>query len=89
VTLESGFYQTLNWSLGGFLLGDYKGLHAPGDTVSGSFRIDPAGADFPFVGEVVRVDVDAATIAVHFKDLAPGAIDQLDKAIARRFIRRN
>jgi hypothetical protein len=89
VKLEGGLYQTINWSLGGFLLGGYKGLHVPGEIIEGSFRVDPHSPEFAFVAEVVRADIDAKTLAVHFREVAPGAIDQLDKTIARRLIRRN
>ena|SRR5689334_7895756 len=89
VKLGSGLFQTINWSLGGFLLGGYKGLHVPGEFVEGSFQISPQGPEFTFRAEVIRADIDAETLAVHFCELAPGAIEQLDKAFARRMIRRN
>jgi hypothetical protein len=88
VKLGGGLFQTINWSLGGFLLGGYKGLHVPGETIEGSFRIDGHGAEYAFAAEIVRADIDAETLAAHFTELAPGAIDQLDKAIARRLVRR-
>ena len=87
--LEGGLYNTINWSLGGFLLGGYKALHVPGDVVEGTFRIDAHSPEFAFKAEVVRADIDTETMAVHFQELAPGAIDALDRAIARRIIRRD
>jgi hypothetical protein len=89
VKLGTGLYTTINWSLGGFLLGSYKGLHVPGDRIHGSFRIDSGTAEFTFQADIVRADADEGTLAVQFVDLAPGAIDQLDRAIARRIIRRD
>lgn len=88
MTLGEKIYQTINWSLGGFLLGNYEGPYLAGETVAGTFRIEAQGPEFAFVAEVVRTDYEAATMAAHFQELAPGAIDHLDKALARRIIRR-
>lgn len=88
MTLGEDVYRTINWSLGGFLLGNYQGPHLPGETVEGTFRIEAQEPEFAFVAEVVRTDYEAATMAAQFQELAPGAIDYLDKALARRIIRR-
>jgi hypothetical protein len=89
VTLENGRYQTINWSLGGFLLAGYKQFHLPGEVIEGSFSIAIGGAEFDFKAEVVRADTDAGTLALQFTELPSRAVDHLDKALARRIVRRD
>jgi len=77
-------YQTLDWSLGGFRVGDYQG-----DLLAGQeFKLDGIGFN---VEEIYSVIIDCKVVrsfegqlAVSFVELAPQAYDALEALMMRR-----
>ena len=86
VAIDGQDYASDNWSLGGFQL-TAKLPGEPGTLVTGMLRIE--GADgFSFSAAVVRRDEETGVIAFRFHNLSPLAVGKLDRALARRLIRR-
>ena len=88
VTVDGKAYTTLNWSLGGFLLGDWTIPTTAADVLSGMLQVEKDGPRFGFTVEVVRWNSDSSSLAAKFVEIEPGAIDHLDRSLARRFARR-
>ena len=75
-----------NSSIGGFHLTAKLPVEA-GTIVSGILRVD--GADgFPFTAVVVRKDDASDAVGFRFQNLSPLAVSKLDRALARRLVRR-
>ena len=86
VAIDGQDYVSDNRSLGGFHL-TAKLLVEAGTIVSGILRVD--GADgFPFTAVVVRKDDAADAVGFRFQNLSPLAVSRLDRALARRLVRR-
>jgi hypothetical protein len=85
VTFAEGSYETLNWSLGGFLLSggpsDEVGTILPGVLHVGE-------ATFPFTAEVVRRDEEERAVAFHFIEPSPRMVSALDRVVAERLMGR-
>ena len=88
MTVDGKAYTTLNWSLGGFLLGDWTIPTKAAEVLSGMLQAEKDGPRFGFTVEVVRWNSDASSLAAKFVEIEPGAIDHLDRSLARRFARR-
>lgn len=84
VTLGETEHVARNWSLSGVLLELGEKVLEAGSEVTGFFRVDDGTRRYDFTAEVVRVDDPPGTTSLHFTQLAPGAVDELDKALARR-----
>ena len=84
VTIGEKQQVVRNWSLSGVLLelGDW--VVEAGSEVTGSFRVDDGARSYDFTAEVVRIDDPPGTASLHFTQLPHGAVDDLDKALARR-----
>ncbi len=82
-------YETLNWSLGGFLVKGFTGHFTPGSTFSGTLDLGEGVAQLGFEGQVVRCgEPEAGHLAVQFVSLGANGIDILDRYIARRMFGR-
>ena len=86
VAIDGQDFASDNWSLGGFQL-TAKLPSEPGTLVTGVMRVDGAEG-LPFSAAVVRRDEAAGVIAFRFHNLSPLVIGKLDRALARRLIRR-
>ena len=86
VAIDGQDYASDNWSLGGFQL-TAKLPVEPGALVTGTLRIEGAEG-FSFSAAVVRRDEATGIIAFRFHDLSPLAVGKLDRALARRLVRR-
>jgi hypothetical protein len=86
VAIDGQDYVSDNWSLGGFHLTAKLPVEA-GTTVTGMLRVDGADA-FPFTAVVVRKDRASDAVAFRFQNLSPLAVSKLDRALARRLVRR-
>ncbi len=87
VQLRGKPYQTLNWSLDGFLIGGYNGALAPGDL----FEIDMIGLagrqSWPVMieGRVIRTGGKTGMeMAAQFVTLSAPAYDFLEGVLLRR-----
>jgi hypothetical protein len=88
INLDVAEYTTVNWSLGGFLLGGYKGSAFAGQTLAGKLSVRDNTEPVAFTGVVVRVDEPGpGNLAVQFTDLDDRMVTLLDRAIARRLFR--
>ena len=88
VLIDGKEYTTINWSLGGFLIGSFAQRLAIGAPVVGRLRITGEKAPLRFSGSVVRIDEpDPGCLAVQFNELDEGGIEMLDRCIARRMFR--
>ena len=88
IVLADAEYTTVNWSLGGFLLAGFTGRAAIGQKLTGTLRVHQGAKDVAFTATVVRTD-EPGQIGVQFTDLTDEVVTMLDRAIARRFSRRN
>jgi hypothetical protein len=88
VKIDGAEYTTLNWSLGGFLLGNWTTPTKPAEVLNGTLQAEKDGPSFGFTVEVVRWSAEAASLAAKFVEIEPGAMDHLDRSLARRFARR-
>ena len=80
ISLDDATYPTSNWSLGGVLLLDYYGRRTPGMEIEGSVRLATEHESHRFKGAVVRKDLRAGHLALHFIELSEGAFALLDGA---------
>src|SRR5438105_403683 len=82
-------YSTVNWSLGGFLLGGYVGTAHIGQKLAGKLRVHDRADPVDFTAVVVRIaEPGPGNVAVQFTDLDDKTMTLLDRAIARRLFRR-
>jgi hypothetical protein len=88
INLDVAEYTTVNWSLGGFLLGGYTGSAYAGQKLSGKLKVHGSAEPVAFTAVVVRVDEPGlGNLAVQFTDLDDRIVTLLDRAIARRLFR--
>lgn len=87
VYLRGKPYQTLNWSLGGMLIGGYEGALAPGDV----FEVDgvglAGGRNWPVLirARVIRIGGETGMeMAAQFLTLSAPAFDILEGVLLRR-----
>ncbi len=81
-------YETVNWSLGGFLVTGFAKHLAPGSTITGSFRLVDQPISVDFTATVVRVDgPDRDHLAASFVDLGEYGMSVLERIITRRLFR--
>ncbi len=82
-------YSTVNWSLGGCLIGSFSGEAVPGGTITGTLRAAGSDTILRFTGMVVRVGTPPdGLLAIQFTDLGEDGIEILDRYIARRMFGR-
>lgn len=81
-------YETKDWSLGGLRLSGLPKSLKVGDEFYGEFRVGDGEQRASFRGDVVRVDARSREFAIRFLELGLNAIELLDGALARRFLRR-
>ena len=88
IDLDVAEYTTVNWSLGGFLLGGYTGSAYPGQNLAGKLKLNESTEPVEFTGVVVRVDEPGpGNLAVQFTELDERIMTLLERAIARRLFR--
>ena len=87
IHIRGRFYQTLNWSIGGMLIGDYDGALGPGDT----FDIDgiglAGGKNWPVLisARVIRTGGESGMeLAAQFLTISTPAYDILEGILMRR-----
>lgn len=87
IQIRGKFYQTLNWSIGGMLIGDYDGALGPGDT----FDIDgiglAGGKNWPVLihTRVIRTGGESGMeLAAQFLTISAPAYDILEGILMRR-----
>ncbi len=87
VNIRGKLYQTINWSLGGLLIGDYDGVLVHGDT----FEIDGLGRagkqNWPVLitARVVRTGGETGMdLAAQFITISSPAFDILEGILLRR-----
>ena len=71
-------HMTLNWSLSGFLLGDYHGPLEAGQRFRGMIWMDTPEDPGLFDGHVVRVDRARHTLSAKFDTLPPSTFALLE-----------
>ena len=84
VTIAEKETVARNWSLSGLQIDRGDLTAETGAEITGAFRVDDGPRSYEFTAEVVRVDDPPGTLSLHFTQLPPGAVDDLDKALARR-----
>ena len=89
IILEDVAYTTVNWSLGGFLVGPYEGACRFGDEMRVEIVIDFEGRTFRHeaVMEVVRVTRGTGELAGRFIDIEPAAVETLEAWMTGRLRR--
>jgi len=87
IAIRGKLYQTINWSLGGILIGDYDGVLVAGDT----FEIDGIGRagkkNWPVMitARVVRTGGETGMdLAAQFLTISAPAFDILEGILLRR-----
>jgi hypothetical protein len=88
ITIDGVEYTTVNWSLGGFLLGGFEVPIKRGQHIAAKLRVSKDATPVEFTGVVVRVDEpEKGNLAVQFVDLDDATMTLLDRTIARRLFR--
>ena len=87
VGIRGKLYQTVNWSLGGLLIGDYDGVLVPGD----EFEIDSIGRagkqmwPVMITARVIRTGGETGMdLAAQFLTISAPAFDILEGILLRR-----
>lgn len=80
-------YETVNWSLSGFLLGGGPAVEI-GRRLAATIRITNSEKRFNVTAEAVRHDPDAEGVAFRFVEPPEDLVDVLDHAIAARMFGR-
>ncbi len=87
ISIRGKLYQTMNWSLGGLLIGDYDGVLIPGDM----FEIDSIGRagkkSWPVMitARVIRTGgASGMELAAQFITISAPAFDILEGILLRR-----
>ncbi|MEQ8321516.1 MAG: hypothetical protein RH946_14710 [Rhodospirillales bacterium] len=87
ISIRGKLYQTMNWSLGGLLIGDYDGVLVPGDM----FEIDSIGRagkkSWPVMitSRVIRTGgASGMDLAAQFITISAPAFDILEGILLRR-----
>jgi hypothetical protein len=85
ISVDGIEYETINWSLGGFLIAGFHRRISPGQTIAGAFR--PAGRPeaLEFTASVVRSG--EGQLAAKFTDLGELGMIMLERIITRRLFR--
>jgi hypothetical protein len=76
VALETGTYETTNWSFGGFLLEGCAERRRYGDPIAGALGCE--ARLFPFAGRVTRCVAELGELGVAFEEIGEDAIIFLD-----------
>ena len=85
VSLADRAYETVNWSLGGFLLAAGPVLTV-GAIVAGSLKLFDDRAPYDFIAEVVRCDDNG--VGFHFVEISSDLVGALDRVLANRMFRK-
>lgn len=83
VGFASREFETVNWSLSGFLLSGGPAVEI-GDHVAAMVRVAPSDRVFEVTAEAVRHDPDADGVAFRFVDPTEAMVELLDHVIASR-----
>jgi hypothetical protein len=88
ITIGGVEYNTVNWSLGGFLITGFDRKVVPGQTITGMLRVIDKPDTLPFCATVVRCGDPAPDhLAAKFEDLGEVGISMLERIITRRLFR--
>jgi hypothetical protein len=89
VELEGRRYETVDWSLGGFLIEGYQGDRRPGQPITVGLTVSAGGRVFEHVAraEIVRIHTDTGRLAANFTDLDAAAVDTLEGWLTGRLQR--
>jgi hypothetical protein len=89
VELEGQVYETLDWSLGGFLIEGYEGKRRIGDPVTVGLSVKAGDKTYEHVvrAEIVRIHRDGGRLAANFTDLEAEAVDTLEGWLTGRLQR--
>ncbi len=85
VSFAGGDYETVNWSLSGFLLSGGPAV-AIGSTLPASLRIHKLDQQFDCQAEAVRHDSEANGVAFRFVDPTALMVTALDRVMARHMV---
>jgi hypothetical protein len=83
VCFANGDYETVNWSLSGFLLAGGPAIEV-GHRILASIRLNASGEPFDVMAEAVRHDEDTDGVAFRFVDPPVDLVEHLDHKIAGR-----
>jgi hypothetical protein len=88
ITIGGVEYNTVNWSLGGFLIAGFDREVVRGQTVTGMLRVIDKPDTLPFIATVVRCGgPQPDQLAAKFEDLGELGISMLERIITRRLFR--
>lgn len=89
VELEGRRYDTLDWSLGGFLIDGYDGRRRPGEPVTVGLTVRAGERTYEHVvrAEIVRITGEAGRLAANFIDPDTQTLDLLESWMTGRLLR--
>jgi hypothetical protein len=89
VELEGRRYDTLDWSLGGFLIEGYDGRRRPGEPVMVGLTIKAGDRTYEHVvrAEIVRITGQNGRLAANFVDVDAETLDLLEGWMTGRLLR--
>jgi hypothetical protein len=90
IEIEGRVYDSLDWSLGGFLIEGYEGRRRPGEEITVGLSVDAGGRRHEHVAraEIVRLAPQTGTLAARFEALDAHTVDMLEGWLTGRLRRR-
>jgi hypothetical protein len=87
VRINGQVCDTVNWSLGGLLVGGYVGIDRGEETVRVEIKLKDATGDYAIkaTAKVIRVDNRTSTIALRFEEMSPLIYDFFERSFSARF----
>jgi hypothetical protein len=89
VKIDGQTYSTVNWSLGGLLVSEYRGDVIDDHVIKVDVKAKDDSAEFKLriAARVIRNHVERSELALKFEEMDPKVYDFFEQCFSRRFKR--